>query len=130
MGFFSWRTNDSHKSIASRYSSRKPITVFMKDDKGNTWKEDNYEGYGTFGGKDFYELLAEMNGFSEKDLDGREVSNPMDYNELRNIGIDITYNITKLGLDPKEVKWPALFEGDQEWYNARPRDCEYQGFFY
>jgi hypothetical protein len=55
------------------------INVHMFDDKGNNWSEDQYEGYGDFGGKDYYELLSEMNGgescrdegitlaFSEKD---------------------------------------------------------------
>ena len=32
----------------------------MLDNKGNVWTEDNYEGYGVFGGKDYYELLAEL----------------------------------------------------------------------
>ena len=34
----------------------------MHDDKGNKWLEKNYEGYGEFGGKDYYELLDQMNG--------------------------------------------------------------------
>ena len=54
MGCFSWKTQDTDKSIASRYSNRNTFTVSMLDDKGNSWIEDNYEGYGEFGGKDFY----------------------------------------------------------------------------
>ena len=34
----------------------------MTDDKGNRWEESNYDGYGVFGGKDYYALLDEMNG--------------------------------------------------------------------
>jgi hypothetical protein len=34
----------------------------MTDNAGNQWVEEQYEGYGVFGGKDFFELLAEMNG--------------------------------------------------------------------
>ena len=30
--------------------------------KGNFWYEPNYEGYGEFGGMDYYELLDKMNG--------------------------------------------------------------------
>ena len=60
MGFFSWITQDTDKSIANRYSELKPFQVTMTDDKGNRWTEYNYEGYGTFGGKDYYQLLAEM----------------------------------------------------------------------
>ncbi len=32
----------------------------MHDDKGNVWKEDNYDGYCEFGGKDFYELVSDQ----------------------------------------------------------------------
>jgi len=52
MGFFSWYTQDTGESIANNYSSRPTFTVFMVDDKGNKWREDDYEGYGVFGGKD------------------------------------------------------------------------------
>ena len=59
MGFFSWKTNDTERSIANKYSNRSTFTVYMRDNEGNVWVEENYEGYGEFGGKDYYELLAE-----------------------------------------------------------------------
>ena len=62
MGFFSWHTNDTDRSIANKYSGRTTFNVYMRDNKGNVWVESDYEGYGRFGGKDYYELLAEMNG--------------------------------------------------------------------
>jgi len=62
MGFFSWKTQDTGRSIANKYSNRSTFSVRMTDNSGNEWIEDDYEGYGEFGGKDFYELLAEMNG--------------------------------------------------------------------
>ncbi len=58
MGFFSWKTMDTDKSISNAYSNRGTFRVQMVDDKGNVWTEDNYEGYGVFGGKDYYELHA------------------------------------------------------------------------
>lgn len=61
MGFFSWKTQDTKRSIANIHSSRDVFTVYMKDNKGNVWKEDSYDGYGVIGGIDFYQLLAEMN---------------------------------------------------------------------
>ena len=61
-GQFSWMTHDTDKQIGSE--PQNTITVYMHDDKGNTWKEDNYEGYGEFGGMDYYELLDKMNGGS------------------------------------------------------------------
>ena len=45
--------------------------VVMCDDKGNKYVEECYEGYGVFGGKDFYELVAEMNGYTSKDYNGK-----------------------------------------------------------
>ena len=61
-GQFSWMTHDTDKQIGSE--PQNTITVYMHDDKGNTCKEDNYEGYGEFGGMDYYELLDKMNGGS------------------------------------------------------------------
>jgi hypothetical protein len=80
----------------------------MTDDKGNRWIEDDYDGYGIFGGKDYYELLAEMNG-----------------KQTRSEGIDIEFNEIV-----KNPKFPNLNETQQEWKNEMPENCEYQGFFY
>jgi len=88
MGFFSWKTQDTNKSIASRHSSRKTTPVYLLDNKGNHWLETNYEGYGEFGGKDFYELLAEMNGKTKDDLSEGQ--------ELRNLGIRLHYGISAI----------------------------------
>ncbi len=68
MGFFSFKTNDTRRSIWNKYSDRKTFRVYMTDHLGNQWVEDDYDGYGVFGGKDFYELLAEMNDLRSKDL--------------------------------------------------------------
>lgn len=62
MGFFSWITSDTNKSIPSHYSNRKTFKVHMITEDGRVFTEDNYEGYGEFGGKDFYALAAELNG--------------------------------------------------------------------
>lgn len=67
MGFFSWRTSDTQESISNAFSKRGALPVKMLDDKGNVWIELNYEGYGKFGGKCFYELLAEMNNLPSRD---------------------------------------------------------------
>jgi len=41
----------------------------MITEDGQVFTEKNYEGYGVFGGKDIYELIAEMNGICLKDED-------------------------------------------------------------
>ena len=114
MGFFSWITQDTNRSIANNYSTRKPFTVYMTDDKGNRWQEDEYEGYGDFGGKDYYELLSEMNG------------GPSDRDE----GIRMAFQNDPSGKNPN-VKHPNLSEDDDwRWVNEPPESCRDQGFFY
>lgn len=107
MGFFSWNTQDTKKSIPNFYSRRQTFPVTMTDNKGNKWHERSYAGYGEFGGKDFYELLAEMNGKA-----------------TREEGIDLAYG-------QKPFIAPNLTESkDWVWVNKAPKTCKYQGFFY
>jgi hypothetical protein len=72
MGFFSWKTSDTKKSIANQYSGRKTFTVHMITENGLVYTESDYEGYGKFGGKDIYTLIAEMNNlkYDKGDEDG------------------------------------------------------------
>lgn len=109
MGFFSWITQDTKQSIANVHTPlRTTPTVYMRDNKGNVWKEENYDGYGMFGGKDFYELLAEMNG-----------------KETRGEGIDLSFDKNKKCLSPN------LNENESvEWKDEIPEDCPDQGYFY
>ncbi len=120
MGFFSWKTMDTDRSIANNYSNRSTFKVDMLDDKGNVWTETDYDGYGVFGGKDYYELLAEMNGLTG---DGTE--------DLRMKGIDLAFKDSPNGDNP-EVKFPNLVEMAEGWkYDPiGPESCEFQGFFY
>jgi len=125
MGFFSWKTQDTDKSIANHWSIRSTFHVDMIDDKGNVWSEDNYEGYGVFGGKDYYELLAEMNGFVS-------VENADKYTEdMRMKGIELAFKDSPNGDNP-EVKFPNLIEMAEGWQydHIGPESCEFQGFFY
>ena len=126
MGFFSWKTQDTDRSIPSHYSNRKTFSVQMMDNKGNVFTEDNYEGYGRFGDKDFYELLAEMNGF-ESDKTGDEYTD-----EARGFGINLAFKDNPNGIGTKGVLYPNLIEQADGWvYNeSGPDNCEYQGYFY
>lgn len=113
MGFFSWKTQDTDTSIANRYCKRKrTFTVHMHDDKGNKWTEPSYEGYGVFGGKDFFVLLTEMNGKSSGDFETD-----------RETGIDLYHS-------GKRIKCPNLSSSiDWQWTSRRPKDCPRQGYF-
>ena len=64
MGYFSWITQDTHQPIyidGYQKPGYKQRTYYMWDNNGNFWEEHSYKGYGMFGGKDYYVLLAEMN---------------------------------------------------------------------
>ena len=122
MGFFSWRTQDTDKSIANSYSTRSTFRVQMLDNKGNVWTENNYDGYGVFGGKDYYELLAEMNGITDTDVD-----------RLRMAGIDLAFSKgNHSGVGTEGVLYPNLVEMAEGWqYDPKgPESCNDQGFFY
>ena len=127
MGFFSWKTQDTDKSIANNYSNRNVFRVEMIDNAGNVFIEDNYEGYGRFGGKDYYELLAEMNGF-ESDKTGDEYTD-----EARGFGISLAFSKDNhSGVGTEGVYYPNLIEKADGWVYEMggPDNCEYQGYFY
>lgn len=112
MGFFSWITQDSNESILNSYCCSEQhlpmITVYMTDNKGKVWKEENYEGYGVFGGKDYYELLAEMNGLKSD----------------RDEGINLAFSESSNVLYPNLNKYPT-----SKWNEGQPKNCPYQGYF-
>ena len=88
-GQFSWFTQDTTQQIGSEDENTLPF-VYMHDNKGNKWLEKRYEGYGEFGGKDYYELLDQMNG--GKGDRGR--------------GIDLAFN--KGDIEAGKILFPAL----------------------
>ena len=95
MGFFSWMTSDTNKSIANIHSSRPTFTVHMITGDGRVFTEENYDGYGIFGGKDLYVLAAEMNGF-KGNTDDETRSNFFDKIWLRGVqegDVKLTYRI-------------------------------------
>jgi hypothetical protein len=125
MGFFSWMTCDTGESIPSHYSDRATFPVAMITPDGRAFREPNYEGYGVFGGKDFYELLAELNGL-ESD---------------RGAGIDLCFRDNGSGDDTPGVVYPKLVEDLSEsasperiarLYSSlpNPTSCPDQGYFY
>ncbi len=108
MGFFSFITQDTKRSIPNRYSPRATFRVFMHDNKGNVYSESDYDGYGEFGKMDYYELLAKMNGLADR------------YDAIR------AYYDNTDGL-----LYPNLSESeDWQWRNERTNKCPDQGYFY
>jgi hypothetical protein len=130
MGFFSWKTQDTDESIANSYSNRDTFRVQMIDNAGNVFTEDNYEGYGVFGGKDFYELLAEMNGFKSNRF---EIGTDEYTDEARGFGITLAFSKENhSGVGTEGVYYPNLIEQADGWVYemAGPDSCDNQGYFY
>ena len=122
-GQFSWMTQDTNQQIGSQEENM--IPVYMYDNEGNSYYESNYDGYGEFGGVDYYELLDKMNGGSGD----------------RSRGIDLAFE--KIKTD-SEVLYPALVtkpnfnwkshdftqqpknDPNQSWY-MEPEEEDYNG---
>lgn len=106
MGFFSWKTQDTNRNIFNVHTGRE-FKVVMLDNKGNKWVEYNYDGYGVFGGKDYYLLLAEMNKPNE--MNGDE-------DHDRGIGINLHFGVS--GIKNKETG--VVFKGSGvDFFNWR-----------
>ena len=129
MGFFSWRTSDTKRSIPSKHSCRDTFPVTMVLDQV-TWRESQYEGYGVFGGKDIFVLITEANN----------LCNPYDTEQQkRSVGIKATFENNpdgefSIASEKFGLKFPKFFENypNELGYNCYPDSevCEYQGFFY
>ena len=116
MGSFSWITHDTHMSILiDGYGpdSLQGKTYYMWDNKGNCWTEPAYLGYGVFGGKDYYILLAEMNNVYDSGVSD---------DKKRDDGIDLDFG------NKIDILFPNFTEhGEWKWKNEKPIRCPNQG---
>jgi hypothetical protein len=116
-GQFSWMTQDSGQQIGSEKENT--IDVWMYDNKGNSWYEKGYDGYGEFGGMDYYELLARMNGYTDEDLQDKKFLKSirvMGKGSMRDIGIAIAFEKLKTRDKGGDVLFPALVaDGRYNW---------------
>ena len=120
----------------------------MYDNEGNSWYEKKYEGYGEFGGMDYYELLARMNGYSEEDLEDKKVLKAMSYGkEMRDIGISLAFDKLPTKDKKRKVLFPALSSSpkynwkrhdftqeaesdpNQSWYDSEDPYGEYDNYY-
>ena len=123
MGFLSWMTCNTDKSISNKFSSRGtfPVRMILPDD---TYVDEfEYEGYGVFGGLDFYAQVAQYS-VPEQVID--------DVDHDRDIGIALCYH----NEESIEVKMPKLIEIIEDvdilnWeYYLDHEDCPDQGSMY
>lgn len=112
MGFFSWQTADTEESIYNKFSEPGCKTVYLLQPNGQPpIKEDDYEGYGVFGGVDAYEWLARQNltedqiteienNFADAKTESKEFM-------FRNIGIG--FEMGEYLKDTKTNKYYSIF---------------------
>ena len=125
MGCFSWFTQDKSHTRIVIGSVKKPIYM-IGEVNGNrvTYTERTYyEGYGVFGGKDYYEFMAQMNGKHLDDFEGDDKRE-----QLRLAGIEMAFDGDPYGMSTK-WKHPTLtlVEGDYHHGGAPEVDPD-QGF--
>lgn len=126
MGFFSWKTADTQRSIPNACSGKDVFTVYVLCPDGTKLKESSYGGYGDFAGRDVYALVAQWNRPDEcKDKNG----NWLPDGDIRDIGIDIAC----YDRDNKALKYPIKIveDGNLNYDDVGySESCEHQGFFY
>ena len=95
MGQFSWLATDTGEQIYNDDTEAQTVTMVFKDTNKDIIRvtESDYEGYGDFGGVDFYDAVCMMN-----DL-------PID----RNNGIDLWFAVEENRSSADGKEWPQLY---------------------
>ena len=122
MGQFSWYTNDGVRILDNRQLKRPVYMVGkMPDSRILTFTEEyEYEGYGVFGGKDYFVFMAEMNGFTADDFGGN-------IDKLRSKGISLAFEGDPHGENAQHL-YPSL-SLDGRWYGGvSPKSDPDQGW--
>jgi hypothetical protein len=127
MGHFSWMTKEGFPITNAFREKERCFTVYMVLPDGTIYQEDEYAGYGIFGGKDYFIALAELN------VDNNNLL--LSDDDKRSIGIDLVYSKTRpkgtlfpiLTIDPKwsgDFTIPNEDDPDQgDWYPVE--QCKY-----
>jgi hypothetical protein len=115
MGFFSWTTSDSRKSIRNVRSIGCKTVYLLQPNGAPPIEEPAYNGYGVFGGVDAHVWLARMN-LPKESLAGLTDS------QLRSAGIDMDCgNLLRI---KKDGKLYGVFHGASNIYKAMGIDVE------
>ena len=117
MGFFSWKTSDTKKSISNTSSSRGPLPVYLITPDNEKIYEPHYQGFGVFGSFDAYALLAKWNV-------PEECNGNIEHDRLIGIVLEI---------ERGPAKFPLKFAENPECsYDDLPpaQDDPAQGYFY
>jgi len=125
VGFFSWECAVSNEDIMNQYSQRGATQCVLVCPDDSVIEEDFYEGYGVFGGRDAYALLAKWN---DPNLEDDPVMEGQDDEDYRDQGINIAFG-------DAPIEYPLKFVAKDYYtgqkYNDLPasKDAEGQGFW-
>lgn len=112
-------TNDTQKPtyIWSKLEPGTHRIYHMKTENNQVYTETRYKGDAVYGGKNFYELVAELNATKAM----------LSKNDPQELGQKIYDGTIKLisrkdGIVcPREIKWPIILEDDErKWTNVKP----------
>lgn len=114
MGQFSWLMSDSGEPVycqSPKYPAYLLVPEPFQEEYGSYLEERDYEGYGEFGGRDAYALVAQWNKPELcKNPDGTWKSD----DDCRNIGIDIAcYDYQN-----KSLKYPIKITSQPMRYSS------------
>jgi hypothetical protein len=110
MGFFSFITSDTNKSIANVHSNRKTIPVYLITRDRQIIHESRYSGYGKFGNKDIFALIGELNGLIGENED--KLRSKV-FRELISGGITNGKVNYRYGIDFENYESPIPSEGNK-----------------
>jgi hypothetical protein len=127
MGFYSFKTSDTKESVSNAYSSKGALSVKMIDNKGNEYIEENYQGYGVFDNKDYYELVSDMNPNLLLKLKEKYPTLDMDNLSDKDKGATLCFDDKLQPLLPKIVSINCEVEYDRL---SDSKNCPNQGYFY
>lgn len=112
-------TNDT-KTPTYIWSKNVPAThctYYMKTADNKVWTETAYKGDALFGGKNYFELLAELNAT-------KAMLSKTSAEELGHKIFDGSIKlISRKGgiVTPREIQWPAILVDDErKWTNVKP----------
>lgn len=114
MEYFSWKTSEG-VSISNWRSSRGPLPVYMLTPDGRKVFEERYDGYGDFGGLDFFAVIDELNNGRCPDCGNRDDGIDTYYDKSR-----YPLRLPRFTTDPTKT-WEELND---------PEYCPDQGYFY
>lgn len=159
MGFFSFITSDTKRSLPNIYSNKKTFPVYVITKDGKVYTENKYEGYGRFDGVFIYDLIGKLNNIPKDDViktlyetvitDGtHRYSTKTDFwnwdkplhegksaNQLIQLGwtkeFPLDYGSFKIAAE-KGLSMPKIVETIQKDFDSvdYPENCPDQGYFY